>query len=183
MTQEFFTRLLEKQWLTAVTRESGRFRSFLLMTMKRFMANEWHRSRTQKRGCGVRLISFDAETAESYYAVHAATTLPAEMLFEKRWALTLLETVVERLQAEFATAGKSAEFERLKPCLTAEQGNIAYEELAEALQITPASARSAVHRLRKRFRAIFRDEVAGTIDDPAELDDEMRAVIAALSQA
>lgn len=182
MTQEFFARLLEKDWLTAVDRESGRFRSFLLMALKRFMANERDRSQARKRGGGCDIVSLDAEVAESLYAGHAAATLPAESLFEKRWALTLLEAVMRRLREDSEAAGKVAEYALLKPCLTAERGDIRYDEIAAALGIEHASARSAVHRLRKRFREIFREEVAGTVADPAEVEDEMRAVIAALGR-
>ena len=180
LTQEFFARLLEKDWLTAVDRESGRFRSFLLMVLKRFLANEWDRSHSQKRGGGCEVISLDAEEAERLYARHDAAALPAESLFDRRWALTLLETVMRRLRGEHESEGTVAKYEVLKPCLTAERGDIRYDELAAALSMEPASVRSAVHRLRKRFRELFREEVAGTVANPAELEDEMRAVIAAL---
>lgn len=179
LTQGFFAQLLEKEWLAAAKRECGRFRSFLLMALKRFMANEWDRSRARKRGGGCDLISLDAELAERLYAENAAS-LPAESLYEKRWAFTLLETVMQRLRAEHEAAGKLAEFELLKPSLTADRGDIRYEALAVDLGMEPVSARSAVYRLRKRFREVFRDEVAGTVADPEDVDAEMRAVIAAL---
>ena len=182
LTQEFFARLLKKDWLTAVDRENGRFRSFLLMALQRFLANEWDRSQAQKRGGGCEVISLDAAEAEDLYARHDAAALPAESLFEKRWALTLLESVMRRLREEQAAAGREDEYKLLKACLTAERGDIKYEELAAALNVQPASARSAVHRLRKRFREVFREEVAGTVANPADVDDEMRAVIAALGR-
>jgi len=179
LTQEFFARLLEKEWLAAARRECGRFRSFLLMALQRFLANEWDRSQALKRGGRCEVISLDAGIAESLYATNPAT-LPAEALYEKRWALTVLEKVMLRLKAEHEAAGRTAEYEVLKPCLTADRGEIRYEALAAALSVEPASARSAVHRLRKRFRDVFREEVAGTVADPSEVDDEMRAIIAAL---
>jgi RNA polymerase sigma-70 factor (ECF subfamily) len=182
LTQEFFARLLEKEWLAAVKRECGRFRTFLLMAFKRFMANQWDRSRARKRGGGCEVISLDLDNAEHLVAEHAAS-LPAEALYEKRWALTLLETVMRRLKAEHEAAGKIAEYELLKQCLTADRGTIRYDELARALGLEAASARSAVHRLRKRFREVFREEVAGTVADPGEVAAEMRAVIAALGNA
>lgn len=182
LTQAFFARLLEKDWLTAADRESGRFRSFLLMALKRFLANEWDRCQAQKRGGGSEWISLDAGEAESLYARGGLTSLPAESLYEKRWALTLLETVMRRLREEQEHAGRLGEYETLKPCLTAERGSIPYEELALALKMEPASARSAVHRLRKRFREIFREEVAGTVVHPDDVEDEMRAVVAALGR-
>jgi len=179
LTQEFFARLLEKDWLTAADRERGRFRSFLLVALKRFLANEWDRSQAQKRGGGLRMLSLETEVAEGLYASHAA--MPADSLYEKRWALTLLETVMGRLQQEYASAGRLEDYHLLKPSLTAERGAVDYGALAVALKIEPASARSAVHRLRKRFREVFREEVSATVAAPAEVDDEMRAVIAALS--
>jgi RNA polymerase sigma factor (sigma-70 family) len=177
LTQAFFARLLEKDWLAAAEPERGRFRAFMLMTMKRFLANEWDRSQALKRGGSARVVSLDSAEQSLLTDPHA---MSAESLFERRWALTLLESVMQRLRAEHEAAGQLAEYERLKPCLTAERGAIDYESLAAALNIQPASARSTVHRLRKRFREVFRDEVAGTVADPADVDDEMRSVISAL---
>lgn len=179
LTQAFFTRFLEKQWLTAADRERGRFRSFLLMTLKRFLANEWDRSQTQKRGGGIQFLSLDAAERLSLPDPSATS---ADSLFERRWALTLLDAAMRRLRQEHESAGRLAEYEQLKPCLTAERGCIDYEALAATLKMQPASARSAVHRLRKRFRAIFREEVAGTVADVADVEDEMRIVIAALGR-
>ena len=180
LTQEFFARLLEKDWLGAVERERGRFRSFLLMAVKRFLANEWDRAQAQKRGAGMAFISLDADLAESRYAADAGLASPADSLYERRWAISLLENVMQRLRQEHEIAGRSKEYETLKSSLTAERGEIRYDELAAALGIEEVSTRSAVHRLRKRFRELFREEVAGTVADPADVDDEMRAVVAAL---
>jgi RNA polymerase sigma factor (sigma-70 family) len=179
LTQAFFARLLEKDWLTAADQERGRFRSFLLMALKRFLANEWDRERAQKRGGGAEVVSLDIDTAE-LMPIPDPRVVPGESLFDRRWALTLLETVMRRLRAEQEAAGRLEEYEQLRPCLTADRGSVDYGSLAVALHVEPASARSAVHRLRKRFREVFREEVAGTVVDPAEVDDEMRAVIAAL---
>jgi RNA polymerase sigma-70 factor (ECF subfamily) len=182
LTQEFFARLLQKDWLGAVERERGRFRSFLLMTVKRFLANEWDRAQAQKRGAGLSFISLDADLAESRYAGDMGASSPADSLFERRWAISLLENVMRRLRQEHEAAGHLKEYETLKSCLTAERGEIRYNELAAALGIEEVSTRSAVHRLRKRFRELFREEVAGTVADPADVDDEMRAVVAALGR-
>jgi hypothetical protein len=127
---------------------------------------------------GVKIINMDA--AESISIPDPQTTT-AESLFERRWAFTLLESVMGRLRDEYDAAGRITHYEQLKPCLTAERGSIDYEALGAALGLQPASARSAVHRLRKRFRELFRDEVSSTVADPADVDDELRAVIAALS--
>lgn len=179
LTQAFFARLLEKEWLVAADREKGRFRSFLLMAMRRFLANEWDRSRAWKRGGGETPLSIDWAAADGL-SIPDPAAVPPETSFDRRWALTLLDSVMRRLRAEHEAAGKSEEYDHLKPCLAAERGAIDYEALGSALGIGPASARSAVHRLRKRFRELFREEVAGTVADPSEVDDELRAVIAAL---
>ncbi len=182
LTQEFFARLLEKDWLQAADREKGRFRTFLLVAMKRFLANQWDRARAQKRGDGSRALSLDTAIAESHSAAEGPGALSADLMYERRWAITLLEKVMTRLRAEYEAAGRGADYEILKPCLTAERGDIAYEALAHSLNVEPASARSSVHRLRKRFREVFREEIAGTVARPEEIDDEMRAVIAALGR-
>jgi RNA polymerase sigma factor (sigma-70 family) len=180
LTQAFFARLLEKDWLAAAERERGRFRTFLLMALKRFLANEWDRSQTQKRGGSARIASLDASEEIS---PPDRKSMSAESLFERRWALTLLESVMLRLREEHEAAGRLAEYEELKSCLTAERGAIDYESLAVALNIQAASARSTVYRLRKRFRELFREEIAGTVADAADVDDEVRAVIAALGSS
>lgn len=177
LTQAFFARLLEKDWLAAADRERGRFRTFLLMALKRFLANEWDRSQAQKRGGGVKIIHLEAAEDISIPDPQVTT---AESLYERRWALTLLESVLGRLREEYEVAGRGTHYEQLKPYLTAARGGIDYEALGAALGMLPASARSAVHRLRKRFRELFRDEVSSTVADPADVDDEIRAVIAAL---
>lgn len=182
LTQAFFARLLEKDWLAAADQERGRFRTFLLMALKRFLSNERDYAQAQKRGGGMHAISLDADAAEGLYAGRDLSTLPADSLFERRWALTVLETVMARLRGEYEALGKLGEYELLKPCLTAERGDIPYDQLAAAMNLEPASARSSVHRLRKSFRDMFREEIASTVADPADVDDEMRAVIAALSQ-
>lgn len=180
LTQSFFARLLEKDWLSAVDRERGRFRTFLLMALQRFLANEWDRENAQKRGGAAKVIRMDAAEQMS---LPDPKSMTAESLYERQWAMTLLESVMHHLRQEHEAAGRLAEYEQLKTCLTAERGAIDYESIAAALNIQPASARSKVHRLRKRFREVFREEVAGTLADPADVDDEMRAVIAALGSA
>ncbi|HEY6166758.1 MAG TPA: sigma-70 family RNA polymerase sigma factor [Verrucomicrobiae bacterium] len=183
LTQEFFARLLAKEWLHAADRDKGRFRTFLLVAMKRFLANEWDRARAQKRGSGQPALNLDTALIESQCAADSAGALSADHLYEQRWALTLLAQVMARLRAEYDAAGRLTDYDILKPCLTAARGDIPYDELAKALGVEPASARSSVHRLRKRFREVFREEVAGTVSNPADVDDEMRAVVAALGHA
>lgn len=180
LTQEFFARLLEKEWLLAAAPEKGRFRTFLLVALKRFMAREWHRSAAQKRGGGQVHLPLDTTNAEQRYAGEPAETFAAEDIYERRWAMTLLDQTLERLQAEFAEAGKAAEFESLKRWLTAERGQIPYAEVAAELQSSEGAARVAVHRLRKRFRALFREAIAGTLAEGEDVEDELRHLAAVL---
>lgn len=178
LTQAYFARLLEKGWLNAADRDRGRFRTFLLMTLKRFLANEWDRSQSQKRGGATQIVSLSATEQSLIPDANAAS---AESLFELRWAVTMLEAALHRLRSEYEAASRLADYECLKPCLTAQRGSIDYANLAATLNMTPASARSAVHRLRKRFRDVFREEVASTVADPADVEDEMRSLLAALA--
>ena len=181
LTQEFFARLLEKNWLDDVDRSRGRFRSWLLAAMKHFLFNEWDRSRAQKRGGGATPIPLDAVSAESRYAHEPAdtATATAEVLFDRRWTLTLLDRVLARLRAEFSTAGKAALFDALKPSLTGEKSP--YADLAAQLGMSEGAVKTAVHRLRTRYRDLIRTEIAETVETPAEVDDELRHLLAALS--
>jgi RNA polymerase sigma-70 factor (ECF subfamily) len=181
LTQAFFARLLEKDWLAGVSQEKGRFRSFLLAALKHFLANEWDRANAQKRGGKARIVNLDSEMMEKLQAPVGAWTSP-ERAFDKRWALTVVENVMRRLREEHGAAGKLPEYEALKPWLTAERGGIDYQALATALGTEPASARSAIHRLRRRFREAFREQVIATVADPADLEDEIRALVMALGE-
>jgi RNA polymerase sigma factor (sigma-70 family) len=178
LTQEFFARLLEKRWLDTADPAKGKLRSFLLTAVKRFLANERDRAHAAKRGGLEHITSMDTEEGERLLA--SAATLPEEPAFDRAWALTLLEATLRRLRAEYEQAGKLREYERIKPALTSERGEIDYDAIAADLRVLPASARSLVHRLRKRFRELFREEVAGTVAVPEEIDEEMRALVAAL---
>ena len=174
LTQEFFARLLRKGWLDPVALGKGKFRTFLLVVLKRFLADEWDRARAAKRGGGQTLFSLDAASAEDRYRLEPASILSAEKIYERRWALTLLDHTMERLEGEFGTAGKAAEFDRLKAFLTAAKGEISYPDTAAALGLSEAATRQAVHRLRRRFRQLFREEIAHTVSSPGEIDDEVR---------
>jgi RNA polymerase sigma factor (sigma-70 family) len=180
LTQEFFARLVEKNWLEAVDREKGRFRSFLLAAMKHFLANEWDRARAQKRGGGVALISIDDADADLRYQREPAQQITAEQLFDRRWALTLLDQVLERMRREMTDAGKAAQFEALKFCLTGERA-ATYDEIAHRLGTTEGSVKVAVHRLRERYRFLLRDEIANTVGSAADVDEELRQLFSALS--
>jgi RNA polymerase sigma factor (sigma-70 family) len=180
LTQEFFTRLLEKNTLAAASRERGRFRSFLLAAMNNFLLNEWDKAKAQKRGGGRAPISLALDTAESRLNLEPAHDLTPENLYERQWALTLLELVVERLEAEFAAAGKARQFVLLKPALTGSRAAIDYSAVAAALGVSEESARQSAHRLRRRYRELLREELAQTLADPSEVDDEIRALFTTL---
>lgn len=179
LTQEFFSRLLAKNWISAADPARGRFRSFLLLALKRFLANEWDHIHAQKRGGGVPRFELDPQQLAEIPVPDGITADPIA-LYDRQWALALLQNVMQRLRVEHVAAGREKEYEHLKPSLVAERGETDYDELAVALKMSAVSARSAVHRLRKRFREIFRDEVAATVEEDADIEDEMRAVIAAL---
>jgi RNA polymerase sigma-70 factor (ECF subfamily) len=181
LTQTFFAQLLEKDYLRAFDRDKGRFRTFLLVALKRFLLNEWDRAHAQKRGGGVALVPLDATLAESKYLADLTSTEPADRDYERRWAMTLLEQAVAELRREYEQLGRLAEFEHLKQCLTAERGTIQYASLATALGMPEGTARGAVHRIRKRFRELFRAAVTATVSAPGEVEDELRQVVRALS--
>ena len=180
LTQAFFARLLEKNWLASADQTRGRFRTFLLTAIKRFLANEWDRAQTLKRGGAVKIVQIDSAIG---HLIPDRQAISAESLYDRQWALAMLETVMRRLQAEFENAGRAAEYELLKHSLTAPRNGTDYDALADALGVQPVSARSAVHRLRKRFKQLFREEIMHTIDNEAETEDELRLVIAALGAA
>jgi RNA polymerase sigma factor (sigma-70 family) len=180
LTQEFFRRLLEKRWLEKADREKGRLRTFLVLALKHFMANEWRRNAALKRGGGHAPVQLDTSFAESTLAADGA--LSPEEIYDRQWALTLLELTVKRLQTEFAAAGKADEFNKLKRCLMTEHGAIDYAVMAEQLGMNQGAARVAVHRLRKRFREIYRQEISQTLAVGADLDGELRYLAAALAR-
>lgn len=175
LTQAFFVKLLEKNAFAAASPERGRFRSFLLTSLQNFLANEWKKGQTQKRGGGAMPISLDWAAGESRLHLEPAHELTPERLYERQWALTLLDQVVNRLAAEFASSGKERQFALLKESLTGDR--IDYSSIAAELGMTPDATRQAVHRLRKRYRELLRDEVAQTVDDPREIDQEIQSLI------
>jgi len=182
LTQEFFARLLQKDWLDAVERGRGRFRSFLVMALKRFLANEWDKARSAKRGGRQVFVPLDAECAEARYLADPAPSLPADHLYEHRWALALLDEVMARLRAEYEGDGRGNDFARLKAYLTAERGAIPYSEISAEMGTSEGAARIAVHRLRRRFRESFRAAVADTVSSAEEVDAEMRYVVEVLGR-
>ena len=182
LTQEFFARFLEHRWVGAADREKGRFRTFLLSAMNHFLANEWDKARAQKRGGGVPLLPLQFDTAETRYGREPADNVTPEQHFERRWAMTLLEEVVNRLRAEYERDGKADLFAALNPCLVGDRTSQPYEELAKKLGVSEGAVKSAVHRLRQRYRQLLRDEIAHTVAGPAEVDEELRHLITVLGR-
>ena len=181
LTQEFFCRLLEKRWLDSADREKGRLRIFLIAALKHFMSNEWRKAAAQRRGGGQTQVQFDTSVAESRYAADKSATLVADETFDRQWALTLLDLTLNRLEVEFVTAEKRGDFEVLKSCLMAERGGIDYATVAQRLGVNEGADRVAVHRVRKRFREIYRAEISQTLADGTDLDGELRHLAAALA--
>ncbi len=178
LTQEFFARLLEKDWLRAAGPEHGRFRTFLLVAMKRFLINEWHKNASRKRGGHITHVPLDAGDAERRFACEPE--LAPDAMFERRWAMTLLEQTLAALEAEFTTAGKADDFQAMKHCLTLDRGSISYAELAAKTGSSEGAARVAVHRLRKLFRELFRANIAATLAEGEDVETEMRHIVAVL---
>jgi len=181
LTQEFFARLLEKNWVGDADQTKGRFRSFLLSALNHFLADEWDKARAQKRGGGLPLVPLQFDTAETRYGVEPADNVTPERSFELRWALTLLEEVLNRLRGEYEQEGKAALFAALNPCLVGERTSQPYAELAKKLGTTEGAVKAAVHRLRQRYRALLRDEIAQTVAGPDEVDEELRHLFAVLA--
>ena len=181
LTQEFFAKLLEKGSLKVADPDRGRFRSFLLASLTHFLANEWRRASARKRGGGKPAISLDAESAETRYRREPAHDLTPEKAYERRWALLLLEKALSKLRDEYAASGKSKVFARLSGFLAGRE-HVLYEKAARELDMTEGAVKVAVHRLRRRCRAILRAEVAQTVADPADVDEELRHLMAAVGQ-
>jgi DNA-directed RNA polymerase specialized sigma24 family protein len=177
LTQSFFTRLIEKDVLDAVDRSKGRFRAFLLAACKDFLANHRDHELCQKRGGGRRFVPIDAEDR---IVAASAQGLTPEALFDRQWGLALLERVLHRLADEMDRAGKSPLFDRLKPALLGENQAPSYSSMGEPLGMTEGAVKVAVHRLRGRYRELLRDEIAQTVADPADVDDEIRDLFQAL---
>jgi DNA-directed RNA polymerase specialized sigma24 family protein len=181
LTQEFFARLLAKDFLRSIDPAKGKFRSFLLAALEHFLANEWRRAHAQKRGGGLTLLSLDDEATEMRYQQVASAALPAVKFFEQQWAMTLLDQTISRLQGEFSKAGKDALFNELKFFLTGEKRVGVYAELAVKLQTSEPALKMSVTRMRQRYGELLRQEIANTVSCADEVEDELRALFSALS--
>jgi RNA polymerase sigma factor (sigma-70 family) len=181
LTQGFFERLLERKWIADADREKGRFRTFLLSAMNHFICDEWDKARAQKRGGGMALLPLEFGTAETRYTREPACQVTPEQEFERRWAMTLLEQVLARLQKQYEEEGKAALFAALNPCLVGDRASQRYAELATSLGLTEPAVKSAVHRLRQRYRQLLREEIAHTVATQTEVEEELRHLISVLA--
>jgi len=181
LTQEFLARLVHKDYLNGVKQEKAKFRSFLLVALKRFLANEWDRANRLKRGGGKALFSFDAEDTENRFLAEPVDEMSPEKAFERRWAFTLLGEVLSRLETEFCASDKAPLFEELKGLLSGEKANSSYAELGQRFGMTESNVKVTVHRLRRRYRELLREEVSSTVASPEETDEEIRHLFATLS--
>jgi RNA polymerase sigma-70 factor (ECF subfamily) len=182
LTQGFFAQLLEKEAIAKADPERGRFRAFLLTALKNFLTNERLKARAEKRGGGKAALSLDFVSGESRCQIEPSHELTPERLFERRWVLTLLDLVLDYLKIELAEKGKEPHFEKFKAALTGEMASADYEQAAEALGLTAAAAKQAAYRLRKRYRELFRLEVARTVADDSEVDDEIGRLLESLGE-
>lgn len=180
LTQEFFARFLEKDFLAQVDRAKGRFRSFLLTACKHFLANERDRAAAKKRSGGREIAALDFRSAEDRYSLEPAHCLTPEKLFERRWAMTLLDQVLARLRQEFVVADKAKHFDVLKAFLTGQKYTEAHGEVGRKLGMSQGAVKVAVHRLRRRYRELLREEIMRTLDDQSEIEDEIRNLFTAL---
>jgi RNA polymerase sigma-70 factor (ECF subfamily) len=181
LTQGVFAALLTGKYLAQANRERGRFRTFLLTAFDNFLHNEHDRATALKRGGGREIVSWEEHTAEGRYAREPAGGLSPEQIYEKRWAATLLERVLARLRAEFDQAERGELFDQLKPHLWGEDEATPYAQLASRFNLSVSAIKVTVHRLRRRYRNVLREEIAQTVADAAEIDGEIQYLIRVMS--
>ena len=181
LTQAFLAQLLERNSLADVRREKGKFRSFLLASLNHFLASEWDRASAKKRGGGQLPVSLDAEAAEVRYKLEPADHLTAERIYERRWAVTLLNQVLKNLERDYELEGKKTLLDELRFCLTGERSRLPYAELAARLGMSESAVKVAVHRLRQRYREALRIEIANTVATREEIEEEIRYLFAVLA--
>jgi RNA polymerase sigma factor (sigma-70 family) len=180
LTQEFFTRLLQNDFLASVDRARGRFRAYLLACCNHFLANEHDRARAHKRGGDRATLALDFRSAAERYQHEPADTLTPQRLFDRRWAILLLEATLDRLRREFHEAGKGPLYEHLKGALLGDHAALSYAKIGAELGMTEAAVKKAAQRLKQRYRELLRAEIAATVDGPEQVDDEIRDLFAAL---
>jgi RNA polymerase sigma-70 factor (ECF subfamily) len=181
LTQEFFTRLLEKDILAQANPERGRFRSFLLTAMQNFLTNEWRKAQASKRGGGLRTLSLDFTVGDSKLSFEPGHDWTAERIFERNWCITLLDHVLSQLREEYDASGKAELFTALRPFISSNRQEGSLAALAEQLEMTEGAVKVAAHRLRKRYRELLRSELTQTVADPTDVDDEIAWLFSALA--
>jgi RNA polymerase sigma-70 factor (ECF subfamily) len=182
LTQGFFAHLLRKDFLSGVGPEKGRFRSFLLACLKHFLADEWEKARTAKRGGNCIEMRLDFAGAEERYQLEACVEADPESLYERRWAIDVLDQVLNRLQREAVASGRETVFEQLQGCLLGERPTETYAQLGARLDMSETAVKVSVHRLRRRYRELLHEEIAHTVTHPEEIDEEMRYLFEVVSR-
>ena len=182
LVQAFFERFLAKNYLGSVDAERGKFRSFLLASVNHFLSNELDRARAQKRGGGRVIESLDERDAEGRYLLEPAEHQTPESVYERNWAETVLASVLARLREECNAGGRTERFESLKVFLIEDKGEVSFAEAAVKLSVTEAAVKSFVRRLRVRYREIFREELGKTVEDPAQIEEELRHLVTILQR-
>lgn len=179
LTQAFFLRLLDRGDFAGLDDGRGRFRAFLLASVKHFLANEWDKASAVKRGGSITHLSLDWQSADTRFGIADQGNMAPDREFDREWALTLLARVLGTLEEEFSRQGRSAEFMVLKSFLTSGKGEIPYEEAARLLEMDSGAVRVRVHRLRKRYRELLKQEIAGTLTDLEMVDEELAVLLGA----
>ena len=179
LTQEFFARFLERGSFARADRERGRFRTYLLTSLKRFLQEEWRRANRQKRGGGVTFVPLAGEDAENRYAAEPKDELSPDLLYDRRWAEALLERVLVRLRTDYESTGRAAVYAQLQQFLWGRQVEVSYDEMGRQLGLNEGAVKVAVHRLRQRFRDLLREEVAQTVETPEQIGEELRHLLGA----
>ena len=182
LTQSFFARLLEKNYLAGLRSEKGKFRAFLLAALKHFLANEWDRAGRQKRGGNVTVLSLDWQDADERYRVEPVDNLSPDRLYDRTWAVMLLERVIGRLETENDSDHKAPAFRVLRPFLMVGKAAAPYDQAASTLGLSEGAVRVAVHRLRRRYRQLLREEIGQTLADRGQVEEELRALFGAFSE-
>ncbi len=181
LTQEFFARLLARNYLRSIDRQKGKFRWFLLTAMEHFLAKEWRDAHRLKRGGGQIILSLDDKDAEDRYKYEPAEPMTAQRIYERRWALTLLEQAMAKLREEFAANGKAEVFDALQVFLSGERADVTQAQAGSGLSMSEGAVSVAVHRMRKRYAELLRAEIANTVSSPEEVEEELRHLLAVVS--
>src|SRR5688500_5593843 len=181
LTQAFFARLLAKHYVAQADRERGRFRTYLLAALTHFLADEWDRTQRLKRGGGCEMFSFDGGTAEERYRLEPVDEVDASKLYERRWVTTLFDKVLARLEEEYLACARGKLFSALKSSLLVEDDRASYAQIGAGLGLKEDAVKQAVHRMRRRYGELFREEIAQTVAGPDEVEDELKHIFAVLS--